>query len=120
MHELSVAQSILDIVQHHVPEEERRAVRSVRVTLGAQSGVVRDSLEFCYSALIAETPLSASVLVIEERPFLLRCNDCKREYANDAGTILCPVCGGIDTTILSGTELLVTAVDLDDGESEAT
>ena len=55
MHELSVAQGILDLVQHYVPEGQAPDVRAVTVRVGALSGIVADSLEFCFSAIVAGT-----------------------------------------------------------------
>ena len=50
MHELGVAQEILDIVRRYVPDTEAARVRDVRVRVGELAGVVADSLEFCFSA----------------------------------------------------------------------
>ena len=40
MHELSIAQNILEIVHQYVPEEQRAKVQSVKVQVGRLSGVV--------------------------------------------------------------------------------
>ena len=46
MHELSVAQSIVEIIQRHVPQSDWERVRVVRLKIGAAAGVVPESLEF--------------------------------------------------------------------------
>ena len=46
MHELSVAQSIIEIIQQHVPASELERVAAVRLKIGAAAGVVPESLEF--------------------------------------------------------------------------
>jgi Zn finger protein HypA/HybF involved in hydrogenase expression len=48
MHELGVAQSILDIVRQYVPEDQERAVRAVKIRIGEMAGIVADSLEFAF------------------------------------------------------------------------
>jgi hydrogenase nickel incorporation protein HypA/HybF len=113
MHELSVAQSILDIVQQSVPQDELADVRIVRLKLGTFSGVVADSLDFCFSAVIAETPLAHARLAIEHIPFAVRCNQCRKTFENDIGFVVCPECEGVDTTVLSGRELQVTEIELE-------
>jgi hydrogenase nickel incorporation protein HypA/HybF len=114
VHELSIAQNVLDIVRQSVPESELQDVRTIRMKVGMLSGVVADSLEFCISAVVAGTSLSGAKLDIELVPFRIRCRACEREFANDIGYVICPECGGVETTIVSGRELQVTEIELDD------
>jgi hydrogenase nickel incorporation protein HypA/HybF len=111
MHELSVAQSILEIVYDHVPEDQRPLVRSVRVRVGTMSGVVPDSLEFCFAAVIAEGPLASASIAIESIPFVLHCDSCGTESSNESGIPICPACGAL-ARIVSGTELQVQDIEL--------
>ena len=113
MHELSVAQSILDIVHQSVPQDELADVRIVRVKLGTFSGVVADSLDFCFSAISAETPLAKAHLEFEHIPCVVECRRCQKRFENDIGVVVCPECGGIETTVLSGRELQVTEIELE-------
>ena len=48
MHELSVAQNIVEIIQQHVPESEWGRVAAVRLKVGAVAGIVPESLEFSF------------------------------------------------------------------------
>ncbi|MER3525326.1 MAG: hydrogenase maturation nickel metallochaperone HypA [Ignavibacteria bacterium] len=114
MHELSIAPSILDIVHEHVPEDERTAVRAVRVRVGKLSGVVPESLAFSFTALAAGTPLEHARLVIEDIPVRVHCETCRSEFTTDALLFLCPTCGGAATKMLSGNELYVADIDLED------
>jgi hydrogenase nickel incorporation protein HypA/HybF len=116
MHELSVAQSIFDIVCQHVSRPELTLVRKVRVRVGTASGVVPDSLEFSFQAIIIDTPLSAARMEIESVPFRLQCENCHATATTDDGLRLCPQCGSVATTILSGRELHVKDIELADEE----
>lgn len=118
MHELSIAQSIVDIIEQHVPPHQRRNVRSVTVRVGDLAGVVPDSLAFSFTAVTAGTPIAHALLEIEHVPFVLHCNACLCDSTTEPGLALCPRCNAMDTTILSGTELLVATIDLDDDLSE--
>ena len=60
MHELGIAQNILEIVQQSVTKEQAPAVRWIRIRVGQLSGVVPDSLEFCFQAIVSETDDAAS------------------------------------------------------------
>jgi len=119
MHELSLAQGIVEIVQQYVPDGERRAVRSVRLKVGTQAGVVVDSLEFCFSAITASTELEGARLDIERVPFSFSCKSCGVTITDDNGILRCPSCAGNNFTILSGTELRVTEIEMYDHATEA-
>lgn len=112
MHELSVAQGILDLVQDYVPADQAADVRAVTVRLGALSGIVADSLEFCFSAIVAGTPYGGASLAIERVASRARCNGCTREFEIDGLVFRCPHCDGSNIRLLSGDELQVTSVEL--------
>ena len=114
MHELSIAESILEIVRQYVPEDELPQVREVRVKVGTQAGIVVDSLLFSYEAITQESPLSGSMLVIDSIPFQIRCNACGLVSSPEGGTRECPNCDGYDTVVLSGTELQVVDMEVGD------
>ncbi len=114
MHELSIAQNIIDIVGRYVPPAEQERVRKVTVRLGALAGVVPDSLAFCFTAIIHHTPLANAVMEMEHVPFTVACRSCNRTSATEPGIVLCPLCGSRDTEIMSGTELQVVSLEVDE------
>ncbi len=114
LHELSIAQSIVDIVGQYVPPAEQERVRKVTVRLGALAGVVPDSLAFCFTAVIHHTPLENAVMEMEHVPFTVACHSCNRTSATEPGIVLCPLCGSSDTDIISGTELQVVSLEVDE------
>jgi hydrogenase nickel incorporation protein HypA/HybF len=114
MHEVSVAENIVEIITQHVDRDSLNRVRSVAVTAGTFSGIVPDSLEFAYQAITDSTELAKSFLVIEQIPFVIRCRECSAESAGEEGIMQCPQCGSADTTVVSGKELLIKEIELDD------
>ena len=118
MHELSLAENIVDIVRRSVPEDELEKVRIVRLKVGTLSGVVADSLDFCFTAISAQTPLAQARLQIEQIPFSVLCNSCHKTFVNDIGYVVCPDCGSVETTVVSGRELQVTEIELDTEEEK--
>jgi hydrogenase nickel incorporation protein HypA/HybF len=112
MHELSVAQSIVEIIQQHVPQSEWQRVAAVRCKIGASAGVVPDSLMFSFQALTAESFLNHAKLEIELVPFRIHCLSCGVTGENEAGWALCSQCGSTKTTILSGSEMQLTEIEL--------
>ena len=118
MHELSIAQNILEVVKEHLPTDPVQRVKSVTVKVGDGAGVVLDSLEFCFDTLITGTPMHGAVLNIEQVPFVLQCNACGNFSTNDSGIFICSFCNGSDLKMISGNELQVAAIELFD-EKEA-
>jgi len=112
MHELSIANDILTIIRQNVPQDELNNVEYINVKIGDMSGVVAESLEFCFQAIIPETELSNAKLVIEKIPFAVKCNSCGSESTNEFGIRACSVCNSADTTLISGLEMQVTEAEL--------
>lgn len=119
MHEMSVAQNILDIVRQHVPAERAPAVTSVRVRVGGLSGIIADSLEFCFSAIVAETPLGRARLEIERVAAACDCQDCSARFEPEHLIFLCPGCGSGRARLISGNDLQVVHVELDETPATA-
>ena len=116
MHELSIAQSILDIVRQHVPSDLAGDVRSVKIALGEHSGVVPESLEFCFEAVVSETPLEGTQLIIRRVPVRSECLDCNRTFENSEMNKTCVFCDGKELKFVSGTELHVLEVEVEEQE----
>jgi hydrogenase nickel incorporation protein HypA/HybF len=119
MHELSVAQSIVEIIQQHVPEMEWNRVSVVRLKIGAVAGIVPESLDFSFQAITAESFLRHAKLEIEFVPFRIHCNACHTTRENEAGFALCGICGSTDTKILSGSELNIIEIEVAEPELES-
>ncbi len=118
MHELGIAQSILGIVEEAVPDPGDRArLKSVRVRVGRLSGVLADSLDFCFTALVDGTALSAARLAIEDVPARITCRSCSAEAEVEDLVFACPSCGGTQVKLVQGMELAVVELELAEGVS---
>jgi hydrogenase nickel incorporation protein HypA/HybF len=116
MHELSIAQNIIEIVHQNVPADELEYIEFVKLKIGDLAGVVTDSLTFGFETLIIDTPLQNSKLSIENIPFKVLCNSCNNVFSNEFGITICSECNNTDTKVLAGTELQVIEVQLKEKE----
>ena len=112
MHELSVAQEVLNIVEREVGGEKK--VLSVALTLGPLSGICADSLQFCFSLIAADRGFGETELVINEVPARLHCNGCGLDYELDDLIQGCPRCGSFVRTLLGGSEFTLDAVEVEE------
>jgi hydrogenase nickel incorporation protein HypA/HybF len=118
MHELSIAQGIAEIVEHHLPPGDRRRVRVVRLTVGEMAGVVADSLEFCFNAITAGTHLEGTVLEIAHVHVAATCRECGTAFAVQDSLFRCPDCGSVNVALTAGQELQVNEIELVDEAEE--
>ena len=111
MHELSIAEAVVGIVEAHAGA---RRVARVELKVGHLRQVVPDALAFAFELVTAGTAAEGAELVIEHVPAVGRCRDCGTEAELAAFPLLCPACGGFDLDLLAGEELLVDALELED------
>jgi hydrogenase nickel incorporation protein HypA/HybF len=118
MHEMSTAQSILEVVQQYTKENDHTRgadvprVKSVRLRIGEMAGVVPESLRFCFEVASEGTVAQGAELLIDEVPIRCRCAGCKVEFLVEHFLFLCPTCGTPDVEVISGNELDVVELDL--------
>ena len=120
MHELSLAQSIVDIVQHAASANGGGRVMTVGVRIGELSGVVVDSLTFCFTAITAGTSLEGTALRVDRIPVRARCRECDARCEPANLVFLCPSCGSGNLEIIAGTELQVSEIEVEEDPGEET
>ena len=114
MHELAIARNILEIVRQSVPEEQAPDVKWVRIRVGRLSGVIPDSLDFCFSAILGDTNMRRAGLAIEQVPTVSRCKECGHQFQIDDMIFVCTTCKSTDLELVSGRELQVVEIELID------
>ncbi|MCI0472263.1 MAG: hydrogenase maturation nickel metallochaperone HypA [Ignavibacteria bacterium] len=113
MHELSVAQNIVEILNDNINQYECSKVKTVLLEIGEYSGIIPDSLKFCFDSIKSDSPFENAELLIKNIPFRIYCKSCKSETGNNFGMRICEKCGGYDTVVVSGTEMKIIDVEID-------
>lgn len=119
MHELSVCLSLLDQVRAIAHEHDAGAVTRIEVKVGPLSGVEAELLQHAYPLAVAGTIAENAELVIETADIVVRCDQCGVESAAAANRLLCGSCGDYRTSIVSGDELILQRVELDEQSPSA-
>jgi len=114
MHEVSIAQSIVSIVEKSLPENNSKKVTSVYLTIGRLSGIEIEALKFAFSFVKENTALEQAELVINILNGSAICNDCGTEFELSEYATPCPKCGSFSLKIVQGKETQVTQIELDD------
>jgi len=114
MHELSIATDIMEIVKENLPADGGGHVRSVKVRIGELAAVIPDSLEFCFDAITKGTSLEGAKLEIEKINIVAHCEACGTDSEIENLLFKCKECGGSEVKIVSGDELKVIELEVDD------
>ncbi len=115
MHEMSIALEVIEIVKASLPAGAARVrVEKVNLQVGKMSAIVPRSLHFCYEIAVRNTPLAGSRLEIEEIPVVARCNGCGYEWVLESPAFQCPECDGTDIEMLSGRELDIVSIEIEE------
>lgn len=115
MHELSIALSILEVVEE---ESERRGgvqVDAIHLRLGAISGVAKEALVSAFELAREGTRFEKSRLVIEDVPVVIFCSKCEQERpVHSIQDFSCVECDTPASEIRRGRELELAALELID------
>jgi hydrogenase nickel incorporation protein HypA/HybF len=113
MHELSIAMSIVDMLEEESERLGGGQIAAVHLKLGALSGVVKVALLSSYNLACENTVLAGSTLVIEDVPVAVHCPRCDaRRPVRSIQSFCCAECGEPAADVLEGRELLVTALEI--------
>lgn len=113
MHELALATAIRDTAARHAGG---RPVSAVRVKVGAMRQVAPESLRFYFGVVSEGTGCGRARLELEAIPARLRCASCGRGWQAELPRFRCPRCGAAEVELLSGEELEVESIDVEEAE----
>jgi hydrogenase nickel incorporation protein HypA/HybF len=113
MHELSIAQSILDLATEEAKLRGAVQIHSIHLRLGPMSGVAKDALVSAFDLAREFYPCAGAQLQIEETPLTGLCPTCERaKELVSMQELRCADCGTLIHELESGNELEVVALEL--------
>jgi len=111
MHELSIAEAVIGIVERHA---RGRVVTRVELKVGHLRQVVPDALSFAFELTAQGTVAEAAELEMTEVPAAGRCRSCGRDTPLPELPLVCRMCGSGDVEVTQGEELLVDCLELEE------
>ncbi len=60
MHEMSIIQSVIEIINEEMEKNDATILRSIRLNIGKMSAIVPDSLSFCFEVITTGTRLEGA------------------------------------------------------------
>ena len=113
MHELTITQSMLDIVLEQAKKAGAQKVGRINLTIGELSGFVEECVQFYFNFLAKETPAEGATLSFTTVPARARCQSCHKLFKLKEFDWTCPHCKGNNIEITSGKELLVDSIEVE-------
>jgi hydrogenase nickel incorporation protein HypA/HybF len=113
MHEFSIVQNLLELLEEEVEKHKAKRVCRVEVLVGLLSGVEPHLLELAFETFKEGTVAEKAELVLQIEKLKIFCEDCGKEFEKEELNALCPSCGGLNTRIVGGQELLLKSVELE-------
>jgi hydrogenase nickel incorporation protein HypA/HybF len=114
MHELGIANSVLEAVQAEAARHPGAVVHKVGITVGELAGVNPEALAFGFEAIVAGTEWQHLVLAIETRPRMQRCPACGLSFRVIDYQFACPECGASRTECVGGDELELAYLEMEE------
>jgi hydrogenase nickel incorporation protein HypA/HybF len=113
MHELSIALSIIELVQEESDSRGGIQVDAIHLKVGQLSGIAKEALVSAYDLASQQTPLQGTRLVIEDIPVLVNCPQCQtRRQVQSLQFFCCVVCGTPGLDVAQGRELTLAALEV--------
>ena len=119
MHELSIAESILEAVRTELTNHPGARPIRIGLRIGELSAVDVDSLSFCFEAVLKDTDWESLQLDLRVCPQRRLCKDCSHEFAVVEYNANCPACFGSNTKLTSGDELDFDYLEVETHETPA-
>ena len=113
MHEMGIAQNILDIALNAAKQEGAIKISRINLVAGELRGLVPMQLSFCFSIVAKDTIASGAYLNVEEVPVSGHCNDCSADFSIKEYEYVCPKCGSAKIQVTGGTELSIKDIEIE-------
>jgi hydrogenase nickel incorporation protein HypA/HybF len=113
MHELSIANSIVEIVAEHARQQGGGRVMGVTLRIGRLSCVHEDALRYSFDLVTEGTPLAGASLAVIEVPVRIWCGRCNAEFELPGiQRFACPACGHLSGDLRAGRELDIETIQI--------
>ena len=114
MHELSMAQGIINAVLETAEANNATEVNEVSIEVGRLAMINPEQLQFILGVLIENTIIEDAKINFEEIPAEIECGDCNfhgvavlDDSDHYAPLVKCPECGSLKVETLNGKDIVV-------------
>jgi len=113
MHELTITQSMFDLVLEQAKKAGAKKVGKINLIIGEMTGVVGDCVQFYFDFISQGTLAEGAALSFVMVPPTARCRGCDRTFELREFDWVCPYCQGNNMEIIAGKELFVESIEVE-------
>jgi hydrogenase nickel incorporation protein HypA/HybF len=111
MHEMSIAENLIDIIKEEMAKHNVQVLKSVRLEIGQLSAIIPASLSFCFVVMTKGTDLEGADLIMEMVPLKSICRECHETFEILDYTFICPHCACTDIQTIAGQNLSIVEIN---------
>lgn len=112
MHEMSLCERLVQVIEDQARQEGFVRVKTVYLEVGALACVELDALRFCFKVICRGTRSEGARLAISQPLAEARCVDCGRDVMIANRLQSCPHCGGIGLHPQGGEQMRITELEV--------
>ncbi len=113
MHELSLAENVLKIIEDAAGKQGFTRVKTVWLEIGRLACVEKEAMRFCFGEAMRGSIADQSRLEIVEAEGRGQCVKCSLDFPVAALYEPCPRCGSYETRVTGGDQLRVKELEVE-------
>ena len=113
MHEMSLAEGVLQIVEDSARANDAKRVAAVWLEIGTLAQVEREALRFCFDAVTRGGVADGARLEIVDVPGAAWCMPCGERVPIAAIGDPCPRCGSYQLQVVAGDDMRVREIAIE-------
>lgn len=113
MHEMSLCEGVLQILEHQALQQQYRRVKTVWLEIGKLSGVEPDAMCFSFDVVMQGSIADQAKLEIIEIPAKAWCMQCMKIVQVEHRYDECPSCGGYQLQINDGDQMRIKELEVE-------
>lgn len=110
MHEISIAESIIEIVEAEFDNTGAASLAEVELEIGRLAGIEYGAIEFALKVLARDSIIEGVSIVINKPSGIAVCSKCGKEFETEDPINSCPGCSSYACDIIRGKELRVSSI----------
>ncbi|MCW8996684.1 MAG: hydrogenase maturation nickel metallochaperone HypA [Psychromonas sp.] len=113
MHELSIAENIIEMIEEHAVTHKFKKVTKITLEIGVLAGIEKSALFFCFDVAAKNSPAEEAELVIIDKLAQGVCLHCQQQISASCWYEPCPYCGQIGIDISEGQQLIIKSLEVE-------
>ncbi len=113
MHEMSLCENVLQILEEEADKQGFPRVKQVWLEIGALSHVQPDAMRFSFDAVKQNTLAAEAKLTIIDIPGTAWCMNCAKKVQVEHRYDPCPECGGVQLQVTTGDEMRIKELEVE-------